>query len=72
MIRVTIERCLLSDILIRKDKTAAQLSDMTGINETQLSKYKNNRETMSYKNAKLIAIALGCSMDDLYEYRISK
>ncbi|WP_254068715.1 helix-turn-helix transcriptional regulator [Brevibacillus sp. 7WMA2] len=34
----------------------------------QLSDYANNRNVMSLSNARSIAHALGCHIDDLYEW----
>lgn len=72
MIRVTVVRCLLRDILIRKGITQTQLVDLTGIAKPQLSAYQNDSQMMTLTNAKRIAVALNCSIDDLYEYKISK
>jgi len=72
MIRVTIEQCLLNDILNRIGMTQVQLSDLTGLSKSQISDYANNRRRMSLKNAKLIAYATSCHIDDLYHFEISQ
>jgi transcriptional regulator with XRE-family HTH domain len=61
-------RCLLSDRLKEADMTPLQLSEKTGIALSQLSEYLHSKRTMSFSNAKTIAEAVGCSMDDLYEW----
>jgi putative transcriptional regulator len=72
MIKVTIVRCLLKDILTRKGITQTQLVDLTGIAKGQLSDYQNDSRMMTIVNAKRIAVALNCSVDELYEYKICK
>lgn len=68
--KVRFGQCLLQEILNRKGMTQIELSIATGISKTQISDYINNRVRMSLKNAKIISLALNCSIDDLYEWDI--
>lgn len=65
-----IGRCLLR--LRRKERgiTQADLSARTGISENMIGHYENNRRTMSLLNAKKIADALNCQIEDLYVWVI--
>jgi transcriptional regulator with XRE-family HTH domain len=47
----------------------ADLSAITGIAASTISLYINNERIMELRNAKKIAIALKCYIDDLYEWR---
>jgi putative transcriptional regulator len=69
MITITIGRCLLLDILHRKSMTQAELSEITGISTSTISSYISNRRKMELRNAKIIATALKCTIDDLYEWK---
>lgn len=71
-IYITVGRCLIQDLLDQRGMTRLQLSDMTGMSVSQISDYINGtRKSMSLKNAKLIATALKCHIDDLYKFKIS-
>lgn len=70
MAKVFIGKCLLSDLLERSHMSPTDLSDKTGISINQLSTYINNKRTMSLPTAMLIAWALKCYVDDLYDYRV--
>jgi len=61
-------RCLLSQRLKEINKNQQWLSERTGINKTQISDYVNNRKVMMIGTAKTIAAAIGCHIDDLYEF----
>ncbi|MCM3619205.1 helix-turn-helix transcriptional regulator [Sutcliffiella horikoshii] len=61
-------RCLIPNLLENIDKDQTWLAGITGISRNQLSDYCNNRYITSMKNAKSIATALKCSIDDLYEW----
>lgn len=68
MTKVVVGRCLLQDILNSSKLSQVDLSIKTGISTTQLSDYKSKNRVMSLKNARVIAQALNCNMDDLYEW----
>ena len=51
--------------------TQEELASLTGIPRTTLSALENNRLFLSSGYALLIAQALGCKLDDLYEKRIT-
>lgn len=65
-----IGKCLLPNLLRRKHMTQADLSEITGISKTQINEYIANTRMMSLGNAKLIAHALKCNIDDLYRWKI--
>jgi transcriptional regulator with XRE-family HTH domain len=48
--------------------TQIQLADKTGKSPQWVSDIVNDRHKLSLKNAKLIADAVGCHIDDLYEW----
>lgn len=68
--RVEIGRCLLYDLIHAKGMTPQQFADKIGMLKSQLSMYATGERKMSLKNAKMFAVALGCSIDDLYEWKI--
>lgn len=72
MIKVEIGKCLLLELLKSRHMTQVDLSVLTGISKSQINEYIKNTRFMSIKNAKLIATALKCHIDDLYEWRIYK
>lgn len=68
MNNVNTGKCLLSLILIRKGMTQVDLAVKTNIRPQQLSTYMNNKTVMSLPNARKIALALNCRIEDLYEW----
>lgn len=44
------------------------LAIKTGINDTLINKYVNDKKKMSLENAYLIADTLGCRIEDLYSW----
>lgn len=60
-------RCLLVRRLKEIGKSQQWLSDVTGISKSQISDYVNNRRIMSLPTAMTISMAVGCSINDLYE-----
>lgn len=48
--------------------TQADLVEKTGIAKSQISEYISNKSVMSLNTAKVISLALNCSIDDLYEW----
>lgn len=71
MISVEIVRCRIPDLLFRLGKTQNWLADQTGISKQRISAYVNLRVIMTIQVAKLIAHKLKCTIDDLYEFKIS-
>lgn len=61
-------RCLLQRRLREIGKKQQWLSEVTGMTRSQISDYANNRKLMSLLSAKTIAAAIGCHIDDLYEF----
>ncbi|NYV67615.1 helix-turn-helix transcriptional regulator [Bacillus sp. Gen3] len=64
-------RCLVQEILDSRGMTQQQLAKITGLNEKYLSDKINNRgpRGMTLVNAKKIAYALRCHIEDLYEWK---
>jgi transcriptional regulator with XRE-family HTH domain len=62
-------RCLLQKRLKDAKMTQQQLAEKTGISKQKISDYANNRIIMSLPTAKNIADAIGCFIDELYEWR---
>jgi transcriptional regulator with XRE-family HTH domain len=65
-------KCLLLELLNRSYMTQDDLATKTCIDPAQISKYINNKRYMTMKNAALIAHALKCNIDDLYEWTIKE
>ena len=61
-------RCLLKQLLHKIGKDQQWLSDVTGISKTQISMYANNKRIMTLATAITISMAIGCSINDLYEW----
>lgn len=61
-------RCLLKQQLRRRGMSQRELADKVGMNESQVSQYATNVQEMSLNTAKTIAAALGCYVDELYEW----
>lgn len=68
--RKIIGKCLLQKLLNDRRMTQTELADKTGIDHRQINSYIKSKRIMSLGNAKLIAFALKCSIDDLYEWNI--
>ncbi|PKR83501.1 helix-turn-helix domain-containing protein [Heyndrickxia camelliae] len=66
----SIGKCLLPMLLKKRKWTQVDLEAVTGIHRNQLSEYINNKRTMSLKNARIIANALRCHIDDLYDWKV--
>jgi transcriptional regulator with XRE-family HTH domain len=65
---IEVGRCLIPDLCHAKGITQTQLGDLVGMSRSQISDYCTKRFFPSLENAKLIADALGCHIDDLYEW----
>lgn len=62
-------RCLLSDILAELRMTQQDLADKMNVTKQQINSYATNKAIMSLLTAKNIAAILGCSVEDLYEWK---
>jgi len=65
-----IGKCLLLNLLERSKMTQVDLAVETGISKQQINRYINSDVNMSLSNARLISKALGCNIDDLYEWKV--
>lgn len=61
-------RCLLRQRLNSIRKSQKWLAETTGFTESRISDYIRNERLMSLSAAKTIASAIGCSIDDLYDW----
>ncbi|MFD1776703.1 helix-turn-helix domain-containing protein [Paenibacillus rhizophilus] len=61
-------RCLLKQRLREIKRNQQWLSEVTGISESAISDYANNRKVMMLATAATIAKAIGCYIDDLYDF----
>jgi DNA-binding XRE family transcriptional regulator len=59
---------LLQQRLREIGMTQQELADKVHMPKQQISDYANDRVVMSLKNAKNIASAINCAIDDLYEW----
>lgn len=67
-----VERCLLSEILHKKDMSQTDLANLMGVKLPQINKYVLDKQNMSLEVAKNISHILGCQIEDLYEWRWTK
>ncbi|MCP1159333.1 helix-turn-helix domain-containing protein [Bacillus infantis] len=65
-------KCLLLNLLNKRYMTQVDLSEKTGISKQQINEYISINRLMTIYNAKLIAEALDCNIDDLYEWKIRR
>lgn len=61
-------RCLLKKLLRARGISQRDLADRAGMSESQVSQYATNKQVMNLDTAKTIAAAIGCHIDDLYEW----
>lgn len=61
-------RCRIKDLLYKKRDTQKDFADRIGVSEQWLSDKISMRGTMTMNSAKAISEALGCSMEELYEW----
>lgn len=59
-------KCLLLELLQKRGMTQSELSEKTGITESQVSLYISGKRKMSYLSAVKISLALKCHAEDLY------
>lgn len=64
----TVGRCLLRELLHRRDMTQAELAERLNVKPQQIQHYIQNNRVMSLKVAKNISVILNCNVDDLYEW----
>lgn len=57
----------LKRLRFEADMSQEQLSNLSGIHISQISDYENNKIFPNTINLWLLAEALGCKVDDLYE-----
>ena len=62
-------RCRIPEWLERRGMLQRELATRTGLSPQYISDKCNNRGIMRMDHAKNIAHALGCRIDELYEWR---
>ena len=62
-------RCILRDRRNAQGVTQRQLSQLSGIDRANISAYENDRVIMTLDTAAKFALALHCTLDDLFEYQ---
>lgn len=58
---------ILRKLMVLRDMQCKDLCEATGLNKSTVSKYMSGEREPSLVNARLIAKALGCKIDDLFE-----
>lgn len=61
-------KCLLQDRLKEARMSQQDLADKINMSKTQISDYIHNRRRMNLITAKNVSHAIGCAIDDLYEW----
>ena len=68
-----IGKCRLQKLLDERNLTQVEFARKMGMTKSQINDYiSGDTQSMSLTTAKNIAYKLGCSMDDLYEWKFSK
>jgi transcriptional regulator with XRE-family HTH domain len=66
-------RCRLKTLLRERNIQQKDLADKLNMSKQQINDYiSGHTSTMSLKTAKNIASALGCHIEELYEWTLSK
>lgn len=67
---IRVGRCRIKELLDARGLTQQELAAKTGMSKSFISDKVRNRDAhgMRIDSAKRIAIALGCTIDDLYEW----
>ncbi|MCP1354610.1 MULTISPECIES: helix-turn-helix domain-containing protein [Aneurinibacillus] len=69
MYRLEVRRCLLRNRLREYGLRQQDLADRLGMPRSQVSDYATGRRMMTIETAASIANAIGCTIDDLYEFK---
>lgn len=64
----TAGRCLIGDLLAKQGWTQMDLVRASNVPKSNLSDYVNDKHAIGIIDAKNVAEALGCSIEDLYEW----
>lgn len=67
---IKVGKCRIQELLDAKGMTQQELAAKTGMSKTFINDKVHNRGShgMWVDSAKKIAVALGCTIDDLYEW----
>jgi transcriptional regulator with XRE-family HTH domain len=68
MVVKLIGRCLLGEILVKNRMSQEDLSVKVDMNKGQINEYIRNKRVMTLNSARVIASALNCRIEDLYEW----
>jgi putative transcriptional regulator len=69
MRKIEFGQCLLLKLLHERGMTQTELSELTGITESQISLYISGKRKMSLLSAVKIAFALKCHVEELYIWK---
>lgn len=70
--KIFVGRCLLQEILDRRNLSRACFIERTGMSKQQVSNYINGEQFMSLKTIMKVCYVLNCDTLDLYEWEISE
>jgi putative transcriptional regulator len=70
--QVELGRCRVKELLKRANMTQLELAEETGLSKKYINDKINNRgpRGMTLSTAKKIAMVLGCTIDELYDWKI--
>ncbi|NMF00045.1 helix-turn-helix domain-containing protein [Aneurinibacillus aneurinilyticus] len=68
MCKVKAGKCLLRKVLRRYGMRQQDLADRLNMSTAQVSRYSNGKQGMTLDTAVSIARAIGCRVEDLYEW----
>lgn len=63
-----IGRCRLRSILRARKLRQTRFAEMVGMTKQQVNDYVNDRAIMTLETARRVAKALGCQIEDLYDW----
>lgn len=67
-----VRRCNLKRLLAQRNMTQTELADRLGITVQQLNKYALNHRLPSVELTKSILVELDCSLDELFDWTLSR
>lgn len=62
-------RCRLRELRLRRGWTQDELSIRSGLSKSSISSLESGTHEMRVGSAKNLSYALGCDIDDLYEWK---
>lgn len=71
-VEVHIVSCKLRDRRLDADLTQEEIAHIIGVSKTRISEYENNDINMTIITAKKLAVACGCTIDELFEFYVDR